>query len=112
MLCFTIQTLLKHIEPNLVVGDLDASVIVLSNVFHSELFSQISEEKDVKQIVAKVMEAKMTSSYTSYEIVSKYVSKSYLLELIKPLNQVLILSKIEKILELLIYFMILGIEYL
>ncbi len=88
VLCFTIQILLKHIQPKLVVGDLDSSLIILSKVFHSELFSDISDEKDVKQIVAKIMEAKTTSSYNSYEIVAKYISQNCLIELIKPLNEV------------------------
>ena len=95
VLCFTIQILLKHIQPKLVVGDLDSSLSIFSTVFHSELFTDISDEKDVKQIVAKIMEAKTTSSYNSYEIVAKYISKNCLLELIKPLNQVLALIKIK-----------------
>ncbi len=88
VLCYTIQILLKHIQPKLEVGDLDSSLAILSTVFHAELFSDVSDEKDVKQIVAKVFEAKTTSSYNSYEIIAKYVSQNCLLELIKPLNTV------------------------
>ena len=94
-MCFTIQILLKHIQPKLSVGDLDSSLANLSKVFHSELFSDVSDEKDVKQIVAKIMEAKTTSSYNSYEIISKYISQNCLLELIKPLNEVKIHIQID-----------------
>ena len=75
-------------QPKLIVGDLDPSVSVLANLFHSEFFSQVSDEKDVKRIVSKVNEAKTTSSYNSIEIVAKYVTQSCLLDLIKPLCQV------------------------
>ena len=81
--------LLKHIQPKLVVGDLDASVKILSTLFISEVFTQVQDEKEVKQIIAKISEAKTTSCYNSYEIVSKYISQTHLLELIKPLNQVI-----------------------
>jgi len=34
------------------------------------------------------MEASTTSSYNPYELVAKYISHNYLIELIKPLNEV------------------------
>ena len=99
VLCFTIQILLKHMQPKLVVGDLDPSVSVLANLFHSEFFSQVSDEKDVKRIVSKVNEAKTTSSYNSIEIVAKYVTQSCLLDLIKPLCQELDTCRSRKIIK-------------
>ncbi len=88
VLCYTIQILLKHMQPKFAVGDLDPSVDGLSKVFCSELFSQVSDEKEVKQIMAKTSEAKTVSSFNSYEILAKYVSRNSVLELIKPLKQV------------------------
>jgi hypothetical protein len=88
VLCYTIQILLKHMQPKFMIGDLDPSIDGLSKVFCLELFSQVSDEKEVKQILAKTSEAKTVSSFNSYEILAKYISRNTVLELIKPLKQV------------------------
>lgn len=99
VLCYTIQMLLKYIQPRLENGDLDSSVSIFSHVFTQELFSDVGDEKEVKQIVAKVFEAKHTSSFNSFEIVAKYITPSYLVELIKPLNQQLEICKSKKVIK-------------
>lgn len=57
-------------------------------IFNNELFGEIAEEKEVKGIVSKVMEARRSKSYDSYEIVAKYIGKSQVTKLILPLKEV------------------------
>ncbi len=106
VLCYTIQMILKNIENNLVVGDLDGSLDVLLSSVKLELFSDVSDEKEVKQILAKITEAKVISSFNTLETLAKVLSQSRLLDLLKPFKEELdtcnsrkLLKKIEEALR-------------
>nr|KAF6454221.1 UTP20 small subunit processome component [Molossus molossus] len=58
-------------------------------IFNHELFGAIAEEKEVKQILSKVMEARRSKSYESYEILGKFVGKDQVTKLIIPLKEIL-----------------------
>ncbi len=88
VLCFTIQLVLRHVETRLSVGDLDASLATLMHSVHLELFTtSVSEEKEVKQILAKVVEAKTTSSYNTLEMLARFVSPHAIADLLRPLKR-------------------------
>ena len=107
VLCFTVQLVLRHVETRLRVGDLDASLATLMRSVQLELFTtSVSEEKEVKQILAKVMEAKTTSSYNTLELIARFVSPHAIADLLRPLKQQLdecnsrkLLRKIEEALR-------------
>lgn len=99
VLCFTIQMILKNVQSKLVVGDLDSSLGILMHSINLELFSETSEEKEVKQIVSKVMEAKMISSFNTLQIISKYLSQTHLLDLLKPFKEQLDYCNSRKLLK-------------
>lgn len=48
----------------------------------------MAEEKEVKQILSKVMEARRSKSYESYEILGKFVGRDQVTKLILPLKEV------------------------
>ncbi len=87
VLCFTVHLILKNVQNKLVVGDLDSSLGLLLNSVKLELFSDVAEEKEVKQIVAKIMEAKMVSSYNTLELLAKFISKERFVDLVKPFKE-------------------------
>ncbi|XP_071112967.1 small subunit processome component 20 homolog [Haliotis cracherodii] len=89
VLGFSVNRLLINIQPQLNPGDLDPALHNLSEVFKEELFGTVAEEKDVEGITKKLMEAKETKSYDSYEIVAKYVGVGSVHTLISPLKQLL-----------------------
>uniref|UniRef100_A0A670XP62 UTP20 small subunit processome component n=1 Tax=Pseudonaja textilis TaxID=8673 RepID=A0A670XP62_PSETE len=90
VLTFTVHLLLKSLaNDRLKVGDLDPCIELLMEIFNRELFGEIAEEKEVKGIVSKVMEARRSKSYDSYEILAKYVGKNQVIKLILPLKEVL-----------------------
>ena len=98
--------ILKNVQDKLLVGDLDSSINVLVSSINLELFSNVSEEKEVKQILAKLPEAKTISSLNTLETLGKFVSQPYLLDLIKPFKSQLdecnsrkLLKKIEESLK-------------
>ncbi|XP_008062889.1 small subunit processome component 20 homolog [Carlito syrichta] len=89
VLTFTVHKLLQGLTSKLHVGDLDSCVDILIEIFNRELFGAIAEEKEVKQILSKVMEARRSKSYESYEILGKFVGKDQVTRLILPLKEIL-----------------------
>ena len=88
MLGFTTYFLLHGVQPMLKPGDLDPAVKHVQAVFHTELFGQVAEEKEVAAIKAKYFEAKTAKAYDAYEILAKFISPAALNQLIKPVREV------------------------
>uniref|UniRef100_K7GES8 UTP20 small subunit processome component n=1 Tax=Pelodiscus sinensis TaxID=13735 RepID=K7GES8_PELSI len=89
VLTFTVHLLLKGLANRLSPGDLDTCLDIMIEIFNQELFGDIAEEKEVKGIVSKVMEARRSKSYDSYEILAKYIGKDQVTKLILPLKEIL-----------------------
>ncbi|XP_044533441.1 small subunit processome component 20 homolog [Gracilinanus agilis] len=89
VLTFTIYILLKGLASSLKVGELDPCLDIMIAVFNHELFGSVAEEKEVKGIISKVMEARRSKSYDSYEILGKFVGKDQVTKLILPLKEIL-----------------------
>ncbi|XP_048404834.1 small subunit processome component 20 homolog [Stegostoma tigrinum] len=89
VLTYTVYMLLKSLIPRLNSGDLDPCMDVLIGIFNHELFGEIAEEKEVKGIISKVMEARRSKSYDSYEILAQFVGKAQVIKLILPLKEIL-----------------------
>ncbi|OXB75402.1 UNVERIFIED_CONTAM: hypothetical protein H355_010604 [Colinus virginianus] len=89
VLTFTVNLLLKGLTTRLSAGDLDPCLDTLIEIFNQELFGDVAEEKEVKGIVSKVMEARKNKSYDSYEILGKYIGKGQVTKLILPLKEIL-----------------------
>uniref|UniRef100_A0A6I8STV5 UTP20 small subunit processome component n=1 Tax=Xenopus tropicalis TaxID=8364 RepID=A0A6I8STV5_XENTR len=89
VLTFTVSLLLKGLTGSLKNGDLDGCLETLVQIFNQELFGNIAEEKEVKGIVSKVMEARRSKSYDSYELLAQFVGKDQVVKLILPLKEVL-----------------------
>ncbi|XP_075456776.1 small subunit processome component 20 homolog [Ascaphus truei] len=89
VLTFTVNLLLKGLTANLKSGELDDCLETLTQIFNNELFGDIAEEKEVKGIVSKVMEARSSKSYDSYELIAQFIGKDQVVKLILPLKEVL-----------------------
>ncbi|XP_033076799.1 small subunit processome component 20 homolog isoform X2 [Trachypithecus francoisi] len=89
VLTFTVHMLLQGLTNKLQVGDLDSCLDIMIEIFNYELFGAVAEEKEVKQILSKVMEARRSKSYDSYEILGKFVGKDQVTKLILPLKEIL-----------------------
>ncbi|MBN3321955.1 UTP20 protein, partial [Atractosteus spatula] len=89
VLSFTVYQLLKALSGSLQSGDLDPCMNILVEIFNNELFGNVAEEKEVKGIVSKVMEARSSKSYESYEILAQFAGKDQVARLILPLKEIL-----------------------
>lgn len=80
-----------------------ADVGNLSQIFKNELFGSLAEEKEIKGIVSKVMEARHSKSSDSYEFLAQFCSQERVTELILPLKVVrgqLVVVFVDKIAKL------------
>ncbi|XP_023206381.1 small subunit processome component 20 homolog isoform X2 [Xiphophorus maculatus] len=89
VLTFTVYQLLSAISPTLKSGDLDPCMSMLIGIFNNELFGSVAEEKEVKGIVSKVMEARHSKSMDSYELLARFCSKESVTKLVLPLKEIL-----------------------
>uniref|UniRef100_A0A1A8FK18 UTP20, small subunit (SSU) processome component, homolog n=1 Tax=Nothobranchius korthausae TaxID=1143690 RepID=A0A1A8FK18_9TELE len=89
VLTFTVYQLLSVLRPTLKSGDLDPCMNMLIDIFNNELFGAVAEEKEVKGIVSKLMEARHSKSMDSYELLAQFCSKESITKLILPLKEIL-----------------------
>ncbi|MEQ2167506.1 hypothetical protein GOODEAATRI_004850, partial [Goodea atripinnis] len=97
VLTFTVYQLLSAVSPTLKSGDLDPCMGMLIGIFNNELFGSVAEEKEVKGIVSKVMEARHSKSMDSYELLARFCSKESIIKLILPLKEILETSSTLKV---------------
>ncbi|XP_051911593.1 small subunit processome component 20 homolog [Hippocampus zosterae] len=97
VLTFTVYQLLSALSPTLKSGDLDPCMSMLINIFNNELFGVVAEEKEVKGIVSKLMEARHSKSMDSYQILAQFCSKESITMLVLPLKEILETSKSLKV---------------
>lgn len=62
--------------------------LALLQIFNNELFGAVAEEKEVKGIISKLMEARHSKSMDSYEVLARFCSKESITKLILPLKEV------------------------
>ncbi|XP_037315787.2 small subunit processome component 20 homolog isoform X2 [Pungitius pungitius] len=89
VLTFTVHQLLSVLSPTLKSGDLDPCMNMLIDIFNNELFGPVAEEKEVKGIVSKLMEARHSKSMDSYELLARFCSKESVTKLLLPLKELL-----------------------
>ncbi|KAM8739679.1 small subunit processome component 20 homolog [Acanthopagrus schlegelii] len=89
VLTFTVYQLLSVLSPTLKSGDLDPCMNMLIDIFNNELFGAVAEEKEVKGIVSKLMEARHSKSMDSYELLAQFCSKESITKFILPLKEIL-----------------------
>ncbi|XP_056281018.1 small subunit processome component 20 homolog isoform X2 [Pseudoliparis swirei] len=89
VLTFTVHQLLLVLTPTLKSGDLDPCMNMLIEIFNNELFGPVAEEKEVKGIVSKLMEARHSKSMDSYELLARFCSKDSVTKFLLPLKELL-----------------------
>ncbi|XP_064199288.1 small subunit processome component 20 homolog [Anguilla rostrata] len=89
VLTFTVYQLLSALCPSMKSGDLDPCMDLLLEIFNNELFGYVAEEKEVKGIISKVMEARSSKSMDSYELLAQFAGREHVTQLILPLKEIL-----------------------
>ncbi|KAL0280213.1 UNVERIFIED_CONTAM: hypothetical protein PYX00_001577 [Menopon gallinae] len=89
VLVFTMHSVLHAVQSQLQAGDVDDNLQILLEACKNDVFGQPSEEKDVKQILAKHKEVKSTKSYRLINLIAQHITEKCLTDLLMPIKNVL-----------------------
>lgn len=87
VLNFTIHSVLDKLT--LVYGDLDDKACELVSLSLEEIFGDISDDKEIAQILAKTAEAKKTKGYDTLMIVASVISHEALTQAMVPMKELM-----------------------
>ncbi|XP_011256579.2 small subunit processome component 20 homolog [Camponotus floridanus] len=89
VLAYTVQSVLNALKPFFQKFDIDRNLQSILSVCKIDLFGLTAEEKEIAGIVKNVSEAKSTKSFDILHILAEYITETCLLDLIMPLNEML-----------------------
>lgn len=105
VLSYTMHTILVNVIPRFAPGDLDYCLDKIVAVVMDDIFGATGQEKDAEEYTSKMKEVKSSKSQDSMELVSRTTSIDHLVELVQPLQSLLLekldLKMVRKIDELL-----------
>ncbi|KFH47307.1 U3 small nucleolar RNA-associated protein-like protein [Hapsidospora chrysogenum ATCC 11550] len=94
VLSFTMHSILVSIIPGLTPGDLDYCLPSIVTVIMDDIFGVIGQEKDAEGYISQMKEVKSSKSQDSMELIAKNASITHLIDLVKPL-QALLMQKVD-----------------
>ncbi|KAI1852269.1 hypothetical protein JX266_002447 [Neoarthrinium moseri] len=94
VLSYTMHTLLVQLIPQIQPGDLNYCLEKIMAIIMDDIFGVTGQEKDAEEYTSKMKEVKSSKSQDSMELIAKTASISHLVELVRPL-QSLLLEKLD-----------------
>ncbi|KAK6864102.1 hypothetical protein PG990_006461 [Apiospora arundinis] len=94
VLSYTMHTILVHVIPQFQPGDLDYCLDKIVTIIMDDIFGITGQEKDAEEYTSKTKEVKSSKSQDSMELIARTASVDHLVELIRPL-QALLLEKLD-----------------
>lgn len=94
VLSYTMHSILVAAIPGFAPGDLDYCLSSIVTVIMDDIFGVIGQEKDAEGYITQMKEVKSSKSQDSMELIAKNASITHLIELIKPL-QALLMQKVD-----------------
>ncbi|KAK8055326.1 hypothetical protein PG993_000553 [Apiospora rasikravindrae] len=94
VLSYTMHTILVHVIPQFQPGDLDYCLDKIVTIIMDDIFGITGQEKDAEEYTSKTKEVKSSKSQDSMELIARTASIDHLVELIRPL-QALLLEKLD-----------------
>lgn len=94
VLSYTVHSMLVAVIPKFVPGDLDYCLPVIVTVIMDDIFGVTGQEKDADGYTTQMKEIKSSKSQDSMELIAKNATIKHLIELVKPL-QALLMQKVD-----------------
>ncbi|OPB42048.1 UTP20, snoRNA-binding protein and member of the SSU processome [Trichoderma guizhouense] len=94
VLSYTVHSILVATVPHFAPGDLNPCLSSIVTVIMDDIFGVVGQEKDAEGYVSQMKEVKSSKSQDSMELIAKNASISRLIELVRPL-QALLLQKVD-----------------
>lgn len=89
VLSYTMHTILVQVIPQFQPGDLDYCLDKIVAIIMDDIFGVIGLEKDAEEYTSKMKEVKASKSQDSMELIARTASISHLVELVRPLQSLL-----------------------
>lgn len=94
VLSYTMHSILLAVIPEFGQGEIDYCLGDIVAIIMDDIFGVVGLEKDAEEYVSKMKEVKSSKSQDSMELVAKTASVSRLIELVRPL-QLLLMEKLD-----------------
>ncbi|KAL7787513.1 armadillo-type protein [Trichoderma ceciliae] len=94
VLSYTVHSILVATVPHFAPGDLNHCLSAIVAVIMDDIFGVVGQEKDAEGYVSQMKEVKSSKSQDSMELIAKNASISRLIELVRPL-QALLMQKVD-----------------
>ncbi|PHH70865.1 hypothetical protein CDD82_6878 [Ophiocordyceps australis] len=94
VLSYTMHAMLVATVPTFACGDVDYCLPAMVTVVMDDVFGAIGQEKDAQGYISQMKEIKSSKSQDSMELVAKRASIGHLVELVRPL-QALLMQKVD-----------------
>ncbi|PHH64524.1 hypothetical protein CDD81_4303 [Ophiocordyceps australis] len=94
VLSYTMHAMLVATVPTFACGDLDYCLAAMVTVVMDDVFGVIGQEKDAQGYISQMKEIKSSKSQDSMELVAKRASIGHLVDLVRPL-QALLMQKVD-----------------
>ncbi|CAI6053275.1 unnamed protein product [Clonostachys chloroleuca] len=94
VLSYTMHSILVAVIPGFAPGDLDYCLPTIVMIIMDDIFGVIGQEKDAEGYTTQTKEIKSSKSQDSMELVAKTASITHLIELVRPL-QSLLMQKVD-----------------
>ena len=89
VLSFTMHAMLVGLAPTFKPGDLDYCLPQIVSVITDDIFGNTGMEKDADDYIKKMKEVKTSKSFDSMEVLSTTTNIEYLIELVRPFQNLL-----------------------
>jgi U3 small nucleolar RNA-associated protein 20 len=94
VLSYTMHSILVATVPHFAPGDLNPCLTAIVTVIMDDIFGVVGQEKDAEGYVSQMKEIKSSKSQDSMELIAKNASIGRLIDLVKPL-QALLMQKVD-----------------
>ncbi|UKZ80911.1 hypothetical protein TrVFT333_008676 [Trichoderma virens FT-333] len=94
VLSYTVHSILVATVPHFAPGDLNPCLSSIVTVIMDDIFGVVGQEKDAEGYVSQMKEVKSSKSQDSMELIAKNASIGRLIELVRPL-QALLMQKVD-----------------
>ncbi|KAL9113609.1 MAG: hypothetical protein Q9227_002347 [Pyrenula ochraceoflavens] len=96
VLSFTTHSILVSSEQHLRPGEINECLSMLVTIVMDDIFGTVGQEKDAVDYTSKMKEVKSSKSYDSMELLAKLITIDRLVELVEPLQSILMSSLTSK----------------
>ncbi|KXS20992.1 hypothetical protein M427DRAFT_499228 [Gonapodya prolifera JEL478] len=90
VLSYTVSALIAHLAPNVTTGDIDYCLEDIVTILTDDIFGEVAEEKEVKELAAKTKEMNRNKSFETFEMLAKLIRFARVAELLVPLKRIMV----------------------